>query len=317
MSFSFTFQRKLMAPLALSLLSLPALAQSSVTLHGRINTTVENQRTGNDVRVTALNDNASRFGIRANEDLGNGLFAAVQLESGFDSTTGTSASPAAFFNRRSHVDLGSFKWGSVRLGLWLPGSYFAVADAVSWHNHDTGRSADALYSFTAFTKTNKVAYISPNWNGLRAELSAALGEKAAKNTLDASAQYDAGPWQFGAGYASQGQNNQWALRGLYQWSQWSLGGYVQRESITGSPHGDSRNIARLATMYRMGPSEFHLNAGYTQKGGTQSERAKQYTLAYNYNLSKRTKVYSYYTAIDSASKAKSANSIALGVRHNF
>lgn len=308
--------KKMAIPFISALLVTEAMAQSTVTLYGRINTSVENQRIGMADRVNVLNDNASRFGFRAREDLGNGLFAMAHLESGFDSSTGANAA-SAFFNRRSHVEVGSSTWGSVRMGAWLPGSYFALADYVSLHNHDTGRSADALYSFVAFTKTNKIAYLSPLWNGLRTELSVALAEGSGRNTVDASAQYDAGPWHLGAAYAKQGPGQQMGLRALYEWSQWTWGGYLQRESVDGSVNGKSRDIFRLAAMYRIGPSEFHLNGGYTQKGGAQSERARQYTLAYNYNLSARTKVYTYYTAVDSDTKAKSSNSIALGFRHNF
>lgn len=308
--------KTMVAPSIAALLGTSALAQSTVTLYGRINTSVENQRIGTADRVSVLNDNASRFGLRAREDLGNGLFAMAHLESGFDSSTGANAA-SAFFNRRSQVEVGSATWGSVRMGAWLPGSYFALADYVSLHNHDTGRSADALYSFVAFTKTNKVAYLSPLWNGLRTELSVAMAEGNGRNATDASAQYDAGPWHLGAAYARQGPGRQMGLRALYEWTQWTLGGYVQRESVDGSVNGKSRSIFRLAAMYKMGASEFHFNGGHTQKGGAQSERASQYTLAYNYNLSQRTKVYTYYTAIHSESKAKSSNSIALGIRHNF
>lgn len=308
---------RLVATATFALLTIPALAQSNVSLYGRINTSIENQKDGSGQRVTALNDNASRLGIRVNESLGSGLFAGIQLESGFDSSTGANASAGAFFNRRSHIDFGSSRFGSVRMSLWLPGSYFAIADYVSLHNHDTGRSADALYSFVAFTKTNKIAYISPNWMGFRTEVSIALGERTAKNTIDVSAQYDVGSWHLGAAYASQSNKEQFAIRALYDWNQWTLGGYVQRENVESSLNGDSRKIARLVAMYKWGQSEVHLNGGYTQRGGSQSERAAQYTLAYNYNLSKRTKLYTYYTAIDSASKIKSSDSFAVGVRHNF
>ncbi|HEY8879644.1 MAG TPA: porin, partial [Roseateles sp.] len=46
----------------------------------------------------------------------------------------------------------------------------------------------------------------------------------------------------------------------------------------------------------------------------------QWTLAYNYNLSKRTKVYAFYTSVDDgAAKVYGGDfrSLALGMRHNF
>ena len=55
-----------------------AMAQSSVTLYGRINTTVERQKLG-DVSNTVMQNNASRWGIRGVEDLGGGLKAGFVL----------------------------------------------------------------------------------------------------------------------------------------------------------------------------------------------------------------------------------------------
>ncbi|MBP8147748.1 MAG: porin, partial [Acidovorax sp.] len=124
--------------LALAVLALlgstAAFAQSSVTLYGRVNTTVERQEVGN-VKTTGLFNNASRFGFKGTEDLGGGLKAGFQLESGFNSDTGASA--ATFFGRQSEVNL-SGGFGTVRLGNFFPESYYATADYVSMHNHDTG-----------------------------------------------------------------------------------------------------------------------------------------------------------------------------------
>ena len=69
--------------LALAVLALlgstAAFAQSSVTLYGRVNTTVERQEVGN-VKTTGLFNNSSRFGFKGTEDLGGGLKAGFQLE---------------------------------------------------------------------------------------------------------------------------------------------------------------------------------------------------------------------------------------------
>ena len=65
-----------------------AMAQSSVTLYGRVNTTVERQKLG-DVSTAGMFNYASRFGFKGTEDLGGGLKAGFQLESGFNSDTGT------------------------------------------------------------------------------------------------------------------------------------------------------------------------------------------------------------------------------------
>jgi hypothetical protein len=97
----------------------------------------------------------------------------------------------------------------------------------------------------------------------------------------------------------------------------TVGGYLQRESVDGSANGKNRNIARLAAMYTMGANEFHVNVGHTGRGGSFAEKASQYTLGFNHNLTKRTKLYTYYTAINSPGKANDFNAIAVGMRHNF
>ena len=70
--------------LALAVLALlgstAAFAQSSVTLYGRVNTTVERQEVGN-VKTTGLFNNSSRFGFKGTEDLGGGLSALFAIES--------------------------------------------------------------------------------------------------------------------------------------------------------------------------------------------------------------------------------------------
>ena len=75
-----------------------AFAQSSVTIYGRINTTAERQDS-NGVKTSVLANNSSRIGFKGTEDMGGGLKAGFQLESGFSSDTGAAA--ASFFGRQS------------------------------------------------------------------------------------------------------------------------------------------------------------------------------------------------------------------------
>ena len=64
-----------------------AMAQSSVTLYGRINTTVERQKVG-DESVSGLYNNASRWGIRGTEDLGGGLLDDGAGDAAFEGVLG-------------------------------------------------------------------------------------------------------------------------------------------------------------------------------------------------------------------------------------
>ena len=319
-------------------------AQSSVTLYGRVNTTVERQKDGDD-KVTGMFNNASRFGFKGTEDLGGGLKAGFQLESGFNSDNGSGSGwthPASgmSFARQSEVNL-SGGFGMIRLGNFVPESYYASADYVSLHNHDTGSSSDVLYQDPVWFGTryapgstnqglstrNKIGYRTPSFGGLTVDASMSLHEKDAaiprKNGYDLAANYNLGALALGAGYSKVGDNWQASLRGLYTFGQFTVGGYYQRndEDVLGT-----RNNFRLSGMYTLGASEFHVNVGHASKWTNVSDSAAtQWTLGYNYNLSKRTKVYGYYTRVNNDAGANYGvsaaghdfSSVALGIRHNF
>jgi predicted porin len=309
--------KKIALVAAVAAFAAPAFAQSSVTLWGRINTSVESISKNGGDRVATVFNNNSRLGFKGTEDLGGGLKAQFMLEHGLNSDDGK-ASSDAFWNREAAVQL-SGNFGAVKLGRWTNGSYFATADYISNHNHDTGNSEDKLYSGAGWTSSNKVGYFTPTYAGFSAEITAHAGEgaKGEERAFDFSGNYDLGPLHLGAGYSKQGSANQFAVRGLYELGSIILGGYYQREDL-GAGRNPTRDIGRVSVQYNLGASEFHLNVGGSKSGGALSNGGKQYTVAYNYNLSKRTKVYAFYTALDfNNTKAGDLDSFAVGVRHNF
>ncbi|MFE1570703.1 porin [Comamonas odontotermitis] len=335
-----TLNRLMIAGLAIAG-STAALAQSSVQVYGRINTTVERQKAG-DETTTGLYNNSSRIGFMGTEDLGGGLKAGFVLESGFASDTGAGNSGGGMsFNRQSEVNL-SGNFGQIRLGHWTPSSYFATADYISMHNHDTGSSADAFYAYVSNDGkspsyiSNGVAYKTPTFGGFNVEVATGLYEKNAqfgnKNLYDVAANYENGPLALGAGYTKLDNSQQFAIRGFYKiGSNILLGGYVQRsknmgfDQVFGADTG-TRTAYRLSGAYLLGNNEFHLNVGKAGKmKNVEDSSALQYTLGYNYNLSKRTKVYGYYTKVNNKAGASymtgtagaDFSSFAVGVRHNF
>lgn len=305
------------------------MAQSSVTIYGRVNTTIEHQKTGKD-SVTGMFNNSSRIGFKGVEDLGNGLKVGFQLESGFNSDDGNQA---LAFTRQSEVNL-SGNFGMLRLGNFTPESYFATADYISMHNHDTGSSADVLYHDPVWAPTgtaavpNKVSYRTPTFNNFWAEGGVSFHEKAKgqagrHNGYDLAANYNQGPLGLGAGYSQRGSQKQLALRGSYAVGDFVLGAYYQRNKHFAD---GTRNNFRLSGMYVLNASEFHVNVGHAGKWSKVADSsATQWTLGYNYNLSKRTKVYTYYTKVNNKKGADymtgtpgdDFSSFALGVRHNF
>lgn len=336
-----------------------AMAQSSVNIYGRVNTTVEGQKIGSTSK-TGMESNGSFIGFRGTEDLGNGLKAGFVLESEFLADNGAGKDGGSMnFKRNSEVNLsGSF--GTVRLGKFFEGSYLATADYISMHNHDVGSSADALYAYV-FPEGNQIAYRSPEFGGVTAEFNYGFGEKANrtsslqgvdltpvlgtasvagehKGAFDAALNYNNGPLGLGLGYTQAKtetatfdlKEQQLGLRASYTINSLTLGAYYQYYKADADVVDTKRHAYRLAAMYTMGASEFHANVGRAQsyKGDLDGSKtsATQWTLGYNYNLSKRTKVYGYFTKInngDDASYGGVANagdnfrSIAVGVRHLF
>ncbi len=300
-----------------TLVSGAAMAQSSVTIYGRLNLTLESQD-ANGVKTKVMNNNSSRIGFKGTEDLGGGLKAGFVLESGMSPDTGTAGNP--FWGRQSEVNL-SGGFGTVRLGNFTSEAYFATSDYIGMHNHETGTSSDALYAYIG-RNINKVSYRTPEFvKGLTLEGAVSAGEGVAGRTrsYDFAANYGVGPLHVGFGYEKNGNAKQMAISGLYEFGSLIVGGLIQRD--TNAYGSGNRTNFRGSVAYIVGASEFHVNVGKAGNySNTADSGALQTTLGYNYNLSKRTKVYGYWTKVDAERNtgyASDYSSLALGVRHNF
>ncbi len=298
--------------------ALSAHAQSNVSIYGRLNLTVERQKVGNGDTKSVLQNNSSRIGFKGTEDLGDGMFAGFQLEHGFSADTGAQTQ-TNFWARQSELNIGSKQWGMVRLGNFTSEAYYATADYVSNHNHDTGTSSDAFYAYIG-RNTDKVAYRTPSFGGVTAEIAGTFRDQPGDKdrTYDLAVNWDNGPLHLGGGYEKNGSANQFAVRGLYELGAFTVGGYVQRDK---NAYGaGNRTTLRLSGMYTFGVNELHLNWGhagdYSDMAGDTA--ANQFTLGFNHKLSKRTKVYAFWTKVaDKGTIYGDFSSLALGLRHNF
>lgn len=109
-----------------------AHAESSVTLYGlidagvgyaKVDGTFTDPATGQTVSakgsrfgMTDSVKNGSRWGLRGKEDLGGGLYATFQLESGFNPSDGQSTQGGRLFGREATVGLASDNWGQMKIG---------------------------------------------------------------------------------------------------------------------------------------------------------------------------------------------------------
>lgn len=333
-----------LAALSTLVVGAAAHAQSSVTLYGRINTSAEYQKISGNKSTTKLESNGSFIGFKGTEDLGNGLKAGFVLEQTVNSTDG--ASPDGF-GRESQVNLsGSF--GTIKAGNYNSTAYSQTADWISMFNHDTGVTADQLYAYIV-PNTSKIGYISPEFAGFQAEVGFGFkdnhpqedGKK--KSPYDLSVVYNNGGLGLAFAYAKWDKADAYTVRALYNTGPWTVGGYVQYDkghSSVAAPylaadqyglnlnslaqeHQDfgKRTTLRLVGAYAFGASELHANVGWADNykklkdNGIRTE-AIQYTLGYNYNLSKRTKVYGFYTGID-AKELPDVHTLGVGIRHLF
>jgi len=119
---------------ALCALSTTALAQSSVTLYGIIDTGVEyvshaNAAGGHVFRMPAVTGELpSRWGLRGAEDLGGGYSAVFTLESGFNVRDGSSGQGGRLFGRQAFVGLKG-PYGTMAFGRQYTMTYLALQGA--------------------------------------------------------------------------------------------------------------------------------------------------------------------------------------------
>ena len=287
----------------LAALPLGAAAQSAVTLYGIVDAAVALEDTGEPGRdrrkvLNSGNQSSSRFGVRGIEDLGDGLKATFNLESGFALDTG--AADSAFWGRRAVVGLeGGF--GSVFAGR----EYSPIA-AVAGASDIFGQGffGTNLSAFTTGRLTrrlsNAISLRSPSFGGFRATATASASEGApgSSRLVGAAAEYSAGRWYVGAGYHDlkrvTGQNDKEYGFGIG----WGFGGVdLKGNYLVADPAGANNRFEQ----YNLGAS-FALGAGRLFANLQQSRLqggAKGTTLAatYSHALSKRTNLYASYARL--------------------
>ncbi|MBF6616610.1 MAG: porin [Candidimonas sp.] len=163
-----------------------AQAETSVTLYGILDGGIGYQQVkGNDSRSnvrTSADDvkytrtglingvqSGNRWGLKGAEDLGNGLRAVFQLESGFDLGRGTSGQGGRLFGRHATLGLSSDAWGQLDFGRqtniaskYLP----AVADPFG-AGFDQAAIGAAFTAANTARYDNMIMYQTPNFSGFQ------------------------------------------------------------------------------------------------------------------------------------------------------
>lgn len=334
------------------------LAQSNVTLYGimdagmRRSSGLDAAHAASPSSVSALTsgiNTTSRWGLRGSEDLGGGLRAEVNLESGINVDTGQPN--AKYFDRASVVGLRN-SWGSVMVGRQTT----VLADALGTIDPLSNR-------FAAFNPNIQVAALSGHrlgleygpsgstsnayrldnsvkasgtWSGVTLRLMHGFGEQATGSSrLSASGVslgYAAGNY---AAVIAQGRFRTAAnleLDAVLAGARVRLGAatlmasYGKSEAQTTATATTTNKTISVGGSYRLQP-KVNLVLGHyivdRSRTGSADDGFNRTIGFVEYELSKRSLVYVQADATrwdnnyQGAANKSSANGVSLGVKHTF
>ncbi|RZL03256.1 MAG: porin [Rubrivivax sp.] len=319
-----------------------AFAQSSVTLYGVVDASVEHVvGSGRVARVASDNLATSRLGFKGSEDLGGGLRANFTLESALKTDTGANGGGTArFFDRAAWVGLqGGF--GELRLGR-IDSSIGALAGdtkILGAQPYDDLKIAPTRAGNYYRRVDNAITYLLPTFvSGLSAQLqySTAVGTTSpspgvvgteasgsdAGKAVGLNVKYVAGPFSAGVGYLSAKDeltsvtgNNKADRKGNatlvfagYDFGVVKLTGYYDTESRV-NLNSDRLTVAGLKVGVPIG-ADFLVTASVAQASNvvaaasnSDHDDAVISSLKAVYNLSKRTSVYGLFTNVNNEGSA--------------
>lgn len=346
-------KKSLVAVAALLVVAGAAQAESSVKLYGYVEGTVGsyenfNLSTGKVERTTEVgsgNMMTSFIGLSGSEDLGGGLKAEFALESFLANDSGATLANMAggFWGRASWVGL-SGDFGRVILGqydnamftyglLYNPfGSSMVFSPTmVSYYGLSGGIPASLGYD-TGWV--NSVTYETPSFGGFTASLQVAPKETTAKgdakNAYAVSAAYNAGALSVMGVYTSSGvtgpayvaRQKNYALGASYDFGVAKLmGQYSVVKDETGGADDKAKFFQIGVSVPVTAAGNLLVSYGQTKyEDGVVEPKLKQFSVGYDYSLSKRTGVYAALTTkklSDAGMIDDTATTYAVGLRHAF
>ncbi len=341
-------KKSLIALAALGAFAGAASAQSSVTLYGRVDLSI-NKPLGTAAKGMS-NGSGSRFGVRGTESLGGGLTALFNIEHRFDADTGAqSAGPIAaqagtqnaaplarFWTGRSIVGLrGGF--GQVVLGREYTTTFLQsqlVADpwgydtVVSGTPGSQGTGLNQTITGGAIARVRNDSSLTYTMSQSGFTFGAQIAEATdtinsfADKPVNFAVSYSGGPIRFGFGYERTGQKGtvaqgsasaKWTtVNASYNLGAVTLGGFFG----TGNTAANAKHRSYMVTAVApMGSGEFRASFGKLTNRTAKVDAAKGFGLGYHYSLSKRTTVYADY--VRNTALATQKTGYDFGIKHNF
>ncbi|MDY7573998.1 porin [Actimicrobium sp. CCI2.3] len=313
-----------------------ASAQTSITTYGIVDMGITREMGGAAGNVTKLANgvqSGSRLGFKGTEDLGSGLKAMFQLETGINADTGGFSQGGLAFGRQAYVGLnGGF--GTASMGRQY-NPLFTALDEVDPFGTGLAGSSTNLFITGATRVNNSLKYVAPAMGGITAEAIYGFGEVAgnssASRTIGGSVGYSNGP-----------------IISKLVYERVANATNTSTTKFTQGTFSYNFNVAVLAVGYGKTKDDTTINAdsamvgvtvpfgasavmaSYIRRNDKSSANldANQYAVGYTYALSKRTNLYSAYARIkntnnagftvgDATSAGSGDKALNVGVRHTF
>lgn len=350
-------------PVLAAALIVPAIAfaqQGSPTLYGIVDASVRHTSgltAANAPSAASANglasgvNSTSRIGFRGREDLGDGLYALLNLETGLNVDTGATANTTKFFDRAAIVGLGG-PMGQVTLGRQtnLLADAVSPVDAVGMRfaafnpnivtaalsNHGTGVEYGATGSSSGSYRLDNSFKYTGTFGPVTARAMYSLGENAGATAAQHSAgvglAYRAGAWVVSGAYQRFTSAADLPLRAA------TLGLAYQAGSVRLAMN-TARSEARTSATARTEQRTHSVGATWSPTGtvdltaawyrverertGTKEDGYSRTMLFAEYKLSRRTKLYAeldrthWYAGYQGASAKPRATGISSGIVHSF
>ncbi|BAO89001.1 porin Gram-negative type precursor [Caballeronia cordobensis] len=151
----------------------PAFAQSSVTLYGLIDEGLDFTNNANGSKAYKMQSGdvqGSRWGLKGTEDLGSGLKALFQIESGFNVNTGALGQGGLAFGRQAYVGLSDGAFGTVTLGRQYDSLVDYLAQTTvngNWGGFLFSHPYDNDNTDNTFRVNNTIKYTSATFAGVQ------------------------------------------------------------------------------------------------------------------------------------------------------
>lgn len=307
-----------------------AFAQSSVTIYGKVESSLEKV---NGASATMGGIHGSRLGFRVSEDLGGGLKANAQIEhrlkpdtgedAGFtaastNATTGvTTPAVARFWNGLSTVGLaGSF--GEIRLGRYYSANFLGANNKPDPFGGDGQGALRGIGMQTTHVRTANIIHYSGSFSGVNVAVSTGLKEGAAKAHNSFAIGYANGPLDVGAG-----QDKDAVATVFNAYATYDLG--VAKLAFGLGNKKTAANVKTEGLLFGAtipaGPGRVLVGLATAKNKTTGVKTNQKLGLGYIYPMSKRTSLEATYgrdsKAVSAADSSKKAGGIDLTLHHNF